>query len=113
MKKLEELGISPTPWKVNYSDDIDRVVNILDANNKTIVETDYGFYPPELPDARMMTASPKLYAVCLWCLEQAQAIGQSAISGEVNADALAMTMAGIERRCREAIAEAGGEEEQS
>ena len=61
MKTLEQLGISSIPWKMEYSNDIDRVVNISDANNKTIVETDYGFYPPELPDARMMTAAPELY----------------------------------------------------
>lgn len=64
MKTLEELGISPAPWSIEYDDTIDRVVNILDANNKIIVETDYGFYPPELPDARLMKAAPKLYAAC-------------------------------------------------
>ena len=64
MKTLEQLGISPIPWSIEYDDTIDRVVNILDANNKIIVETDYGFYPPELPDARLMKAAPKLYAAC-------------------------------------------------
>lgn len=64
MKTLEQLGISPTPWSIEYDETIDRVVNILDANNKIIVETDYGFYPPELPDARLMKAAPKLYAAC-------------------------------------------------
>ena len=64
MKTLEQLGISPSPWSIEYDDTIDRVVNILDANNKIIVETDYGFYPPELPDARLMKAAPKLYVAC-------------------------------------------------
>ena len=64
MKTLNQLGVSPAPWSIEYDETIDRVVNILDANNKIIVETDYGFYPPELPDARLMKAAPKLYAAC-------------------------------------------------
>ena len=31
MKKLEELGISPTQWKVDYSDDIDKRRNFAEA----------------------------------------------------------------------------------
>lgn len=61
MKRLEELGISPTPWTVEYDSTIDRVVNIIDANGEIIVETDYGFYPPKLADARMTVAAPGMY----------------------------------------------------
>lgn len=64
MKKLEELGISPAPWSVKYDSLIDRVLNIFDANDEIIVETDYGYYPPELADARMMAAAPELYDGC-------------------------------------------------
>lgn len=66
MKKLEELGISPTPWRVEkctYNDT--RVECIVEANGKIIVETDSGCYPPEVPDATIMAAAPELYQA-LW-----------------------------------------------
>ena len=61
MKTLEQLGVSPAPWSIEYDDTIDRVVNILGAKKNIIVETDCGYYPPELPDARLMSAAPELY----------------------------------------------------
>lgn len=66
MKKLEELGISPTPWFARILRwDKNRVDGIEDANGKTIVETDSGCYPPEVPDATIMAAAPELYQA-LW-----------------------------------------------
>lgn len=108
MKKLDELGISPTPWKMEYSNDIDRVVNITDANDKTIVETDCGFYPPELPDARVMTAAPKLYQA-LWL----QCFGDTGIGNCRNCKGSEL---GNCKTCslgeaRSALAEAAGESE--
>ena len=66
MKKLEELGISPTPWFARILHwDKNRVDGIEDANGETIVETDSGCYPPEVPDATIMAAAPELYQA-LW-----------------------------------------------
>lgn len=64
-RKIESLGISPFPWRVEkctYDDT--RVECIVDANGKIIVETDSGCYPPEVPDATIMAAAPQLYRAC-------------------------------------------------
>lgn len=61
MKKIDELGISPSPWRVCTCFNGQDVDCLCDANGKTIVETDCGVYPPKMTDACMMGASPELY----------------------------------------------------
>lgn len=106
MKPLEELGISTTPWKMIYDDTIDRVVNILDANNKVIVKTDYGYYPPELPDAHLIAAAPKLYKAVYELLEIVCDDCQSRV---VPISENRCTVCPRVQRARAALAEAAGE----
>ena len=55
MKTLEQLGISPAPWKINeYATVLDRY--------STIISGQYG--PYNWHNARLIDASPKLYAAC-------------------------------------------------
>ena len=101
MKTLEELGISPAPWSIEYDDTIDRVVNILGAKKNIIVETDCGYYPPELPDARLMSAAPELYEALAAMLSCAEKEATFTVESRIS---IAMDMA------RKAIKRAGGEE---
>lgn len=102
MKKLEELGISPTPWKVRLLDwGKDRVDSIDDANGEIIVETDYGVYLHKLPDARMLAAAPKLYAALYKLL--GDACQHCDLRGACQAACNAV------QNARDALAEASGE----
>ena len=107
MKTLEQLGISPAPWKMEYSNDIDRVVSVADANNKTIVETDYGFYPPELPDARMIAAAPELYVALRMYQEVFEKIRKSAWFIDANFHEI-MSLNKVMTAADAALAKAGG-----
>ena len=52
---------TPGPWKVEVNpDDVSEVWGIVSAEGKEIVETDAGFYPPSLNDARLIAAAPEL-----------------------------------------------------
>lgn len=55
MKRLEELGISPAPWRADLS--IDDVAWIEDRRLNDIVRLD----KYELKNARLIAAAPKLY----------------------------------------------------
>lgn len=56
MKRLEELDISPAPWKIRVGD---FGFDVVDINNEIVVE--YQFVKP---DIRLIATSPKLYEVC-------------------------------------------------
>ena len=89
MKTLEQLGISPTPWKSYLS--------VFDAENMELCDSD-GVYSKG--DAILIAAAPELYealAAMLLCAEkEAPFTSESGMS-------IAMNMA------RKAIKKAGGE----
>lgn len=63
MKTLEQLGISPTPWKIGGED-----FDVVDANNEIVVE-----YQSLKSDIRLIAAAPDLYealAAMLSCAEK-------------------------------------------
>ena len=64
MKRLEELGISKTPWKViPYGESTDSKMptngDIGFANGETLYLRDGGITLPTIADARLIAASPK------------------------------------------------------
>ena len=63
MKKLEELGISPTPWKVCDERTLSgEIVGVECADRrKDLVAGDFVITEP---NAKLIAASPKLYAAC-------------------------------------------------
>ena len=66
MKKLEQLGISPSPWKHTPADEYTHA-GIDDANGRGVGET-YEIAgkdeTAETANARLIAAAPKLYAAC-------------------------------------------------
>lgn len=108
MKRLDKLNVSAYPWKVEYSKDIDRVISIRDANGKLIVETDGGYYPPERPDAMLMSSAPNLYDA-LWF----QCFGDTGTVNCRNCQGMNMGNCGTcpLGKAREALALASGEKE--
>ena len=62
MKTLEQLGISPTPWSNTVETEKPFEINsVWDARNGGILT---GGYTESVNDARLIAASPKLYAAC-------------------------------------------------
>ena len=62
MKTLEQLGISPAPWTNTIKSKITfETIHVWDAMNGGILT---GGYAEALNDARLIAASPKLYAAC-------------------------------------------------
>ena len=73
MKTLEELGISPAPWKVNDRElDCDNEISceyirdiIVKGEKRTkIVARCNAYFDTYKPDAILIAAAPKLYAAC-------------------------------------------------
>ena len=66
MKTLEQLGISPAPWKHTPADEFTHA-GIDDANGRGVGET-YEIAgkdeTAETANARLIAAAPKLYASC-------------------------------------------------
>ena len=66
MKTLEQLGISPSPWKHTPADEYTHA-GIDDANGRGVGET-YEIAgkdeTAETANARLIAAAPKLYAAC-------------------------------------------------
>ena len=58
MKTLEQLGISPAPWRVDNS--VEDGVIVRDAKGKWAAAPD----GKALSNARLIAAAPKLYEVC-------------------------------------------------
>lgn len=54
MQSYYEHGVSPTPWSIEEQDG--RVLNIRDKNGQRVVETDCGFYPPNLETSKFIVA---------------------------------------------------------
>ena len=92
MKTLEQLGISPAPWKINeYATVLDRYCEIISGQ----------YWPYNFHNAHLIAAAPDLYealAAMLSCAEK-----EAPFSVE-SGMAIAMDMA------RKAIKKAGGEE---
>lgn len=60
---------TPGPWKVKieineYNDKEEPYVDGIYAGQHKIVETDSGYYPPEMADALLIAAAPEMYAAC-------------------------------------------------
>ena len=107
MKKLEQLGISPAPWKHTPADEYTHA-GIDDANGRGVGET-YEIAgkdeTAETANARLIAAAPKLYAACYEMLRyyyeqntnttvfntalelMKQAVAEAAGESEVNDDA--------------------------
>ena len=107
MKTLEQLGISPSPWKHTPADEYTHA-GIDDANGRGVGET-YEIAgkdeTAETANARLIAAAPKLYAACYEMLRyyyeqntnttvfntalelMKQAVAEAAGESEVNDDA--------------------------
>ena len=107
MKKLEQLGISPSPWKHTPADEYTHA-GIDDANGHGVGET-YEIAgkdeTAETANARLIAAAPKLYEACYEMLRyyyeqnknttvfntalelMKQAVAEAAGESEVNDDA--------------------------
>lgn len=72
MKKLEELGISPAPWRIG-DENIDGMVDDVfdsgfgDESNSALVVYDGGM---SAADARLIAAAPKLYKWLAFAVER-------------------------------------------
>ena len=73
MKTLNQLGISPTPWKVNDRElDCDneiiceyiRDIIVRGEKRTKIVARCNAYFDTYKPDAILISAAPKLYAAC-------------------------------------------------
>ena len=60
--ELEELGISPAPWKVEHNCAL-AVDCVIDADNKLICGVD------GTPNVRMFAAAPELYTALAWLVD--------------------------------------------
>ena len=107
MKKLEQLGISPAPWRHTPADEYTHA-GIDDANGRGVGET-YEIAgkdeTAETANARLIAAAPKLYEACYEMLRyyyeqntnttvfntalelMKQAVAEAAGESEVNDDA--------------------------
>lgn len=99
MKKLEELGISPTPWKIRVGD---FEFDVVDTNNEIVSE--YQFIKP---DIRLIAASPKMYEA----LREAVKSYCEGCNDFVNEDQRCDTCECPARKWRAVLAEAVGESE--
>lgn len=95
MKTLEELGISPAPWRINdHASILDRYCEIISGQ--------YG--PYNWHNAHLIAASPKLYKA-LYKITKEQECGQ---------DCIKCTNHGcVIKECKAALAKAAGESEVS
>lgn len=64
MKKLEELGISPSPWTIWNSNE----KRIKDRRGYAVADLDYE-NTEDLQNARLIAAAPDLYEACLAALD--------------------------------------------
>ncbi|MCQ2300609.1 MAG: hypothetical protein MJZ81_10855 [Bacteroidales bacterium] len=106
MKRVEELGISPTPWMVVFNNG-GFVDGIEDASGKLFVDSDYGLRGPELPDARLMSKSPMLYDCLFEAVERVCSRCYDYRNGKCRSNRTADSC--YAKRWREVLEKAGGE----
>ena len=113
MKKLEELGISPAPWKVDdgkwgcdnkimceYISDI-----IVKGEKSTkVVASCNAHFDTYKPDARLIAAAPELYEALFEALPWLTDIGAEVVGNEA-----AAKIAAIVKKAKSALAKAAGE----
>ena len=56
MKKLEELGVSPSPWSLNVE-----TCTVVDAKGRPVLDNEYGVASMEDADMNFFIASSSLY----------------------------------------------------
>jgi len=72
MKRLDELGVSPTPWKSSVGIDVCRPC-LCDANGRFMLE--YTDMENRDADARLIAAAPSLYECLRNLIEACGAVG--------------------------------------
>ena len=101
MKTLEELGISPAPWKVNdHASVLDRYCAIISGQ--------YGQY--NWHNARLIAAAPELYEALRMCQEAFAKIRKSAWFLDANFHEI-MNLNKVMTAADAALAKAAGESE--
>lgn len=107
IKKLEELSISPAPWKVVDSYQLPkdgyRISAIESANGKTVSV-------PKYNDGSLIAAAPKLYEALRELLEFVEDVRQSAWWLEAKFNEI-MVANKVMTNAEAALAEASGESE--
>ena len=100
MKRLDELGVSPAPWKSSVGIDVCRPC-LCDANGRFMLE--YTDMENRDANACLLAASPDLYEALRLVLETVDALGFKPV---VESDPLALAV-----KCGEkALEKAGGAE---
>ena len=100
MKTLEQLGISPTPWKINeYATVLDRYCAIISGQ--------YGQY--NWHNAHLIAAAPDLYEALRMYQEAFEEIRKSAWFIDANFHEI-MNLNKVMTAAEAALAKAGGEE---
>ena len=106
--KLEELGISPTPWKVDKG--AEGWVIVRDAEGKWAIPPNGDEETEAISNAYLIAAAPKLYDLAYRVLSECDRIidhdGGTAVIRTCSADRLECAMMEL----RAALAEAAGEE---
>ena len=110
MKKLEQLGISPSPWSINEDGEVwcKYISNAIQPNKiRTRVVARPNFYFDESKsDAHLIAAAPELYDALLKALPWLADIGEEVVGTEP-----AACIAEIVKEAEAAIAKASGESE--
>jgi hypothetical protein len=75
LSEREELlkEISSYPWKIYNDYDPESVDGIVSSKGRTIVETDSGYYPPNLIDAKFIATSPEFEAKAIKRIRELEA----------------------------------------
>ena len=95
MKRLDELGVSPAPWKAYTNEDFDSNDEVRDENDELIL------CDAPHANARLIAAAPELYEALRLVLETIDALGFKPV---VESDPLALAV-----KCGEkALEKAGG-----
>ena len=101
MKTLEQLGISPTPWRINDH------ASVLDRYS-AIISGQYG--PYDWHNARLIAAAPELYESLRVYQEAFEEIRKSALFLDANFHEI-MNLNKVMTAAEAALAKASGERE--